>query len=147
MSGRKYSKIKNVSFSDQSLLRENSVVKEIIYNEETKKAIGVKIIDAISKVVTNYYAKIIFLHASVIATASILLNSVSKYFPNGLGNSSLQVVHSLMGHVVNEATRGKYNGLLDKYYEGRSPETIYIPRFQNLKSKKNNVDFIRGYVI
>ena len=128
-------------------LRENSIVKEVVYDEETKKAIGVTIIDAISKNETTFYAKIIFLNASAIATASILLNSVSKSFPNGLGNSSLQVGHNLMDHVVNEGTYGTFDGLLDKYYEGRSPGTIYIPRFQNLDSKNTNTHFIRGYGI
>ncbi len=111
-------------------MRESSIVKEVVYDEETKKAVGVKIIDAISKEEITYYAKIIFLNASAIATASILLNSVSKSFPNGLGNSSLQVGHNLMDHVVNEGTYGTFDGLSDKYYEGRSPGTIYIPRFQ-----------------
>jgi choline dehydrogenase-like flavoprotein len=128
-------------------LRENSVVKEVIYDEEKKKAIGVKIIDAITKEEINYYAKIIFLNASAIATAAILLNSVSPSFPNGLGNSSLQVGHNLMDHVVNEGTYGIYDGLLDKYYEGRSPGTIYIPRFQNLNTQTKNTDFVRGYGI
>jgi choline dehydrogenase-like flavoprotein len=64
-----------------------------------KKAIGVVVIDALSKQETNYYAKIIFLNASTIATSAILLNSVSTSFPNGLGNSSLQVGHNLMDHV------------------------------------------------
>lgn len=128
-------------------LRENAVVKEVIYDEEKKKAIGVKIIDAITKEEINYYAKIIFLNASAIATAAILLNSVSPSFPNGLGNSSLQVGHNLMDHVVNEGTYGIYDGLLDKYYEGRSPGTIYIPRFQNLNTQTKNTDFVRGYGI
>jgi choline dehydrogenase-like flavoprotein len=128
-------------------LRENSIVKEVIYDEALKKAIGVTIIDAETKEELNFYAKIIFLNASAIATASILLNSVSPSFPNGLGNSSLQVGHNLMDHVVNEGTYGTYDGLLDKYYEGRSPGTIYIPRFQNLDSKTTQKDFIRGYGI
>jgi len=128
-------------------LRENAVVKEVIYDDETKKAVGVKILDAITKEENTYYAKIIFLNASAIATASILLNSVSPSFPNGLGNSSLQVGHNLMDHVVNEGTYGTYNGLLDKYYEGRSPGTIYIPRFQNLNGNTEKTDFIRGYGI
>jgi choline dehydrogenase-like flavoprotein len=126
-------------------LRANSVVKKVIYDENTKKAVGVKVIDAISKEEITYFAKIIFLNASTIATAAILLNSVSKSFPNGLGNSSLQVGHNLMDHVVNEGTYGTYDGLLDKYYDGRSPGTIYIPRFQNLNAKTKNTDFIRGY--
>lgn len=128
-------------------LREHSIVKEVMYDEATKKAIGVKIIDAISKEEITYYAKIIFLNASAIATASILLNSVSTSFPNGLGNSSLQVGHNLMDHVVNEGTYGTYNGLLDKYYEGRSPGTIYVPRFQNIDTKTASTDFVRGYGI
>ena len=128
-------------------MRESSIVKEVVYDEETKKAVGVKIIDAISKEEITYYAKIIFLNASAIATASILLNSVSKSFPNGLGNSSLQVGHNLMDHVVNEGTYGTFDGLSDKYYEGRSPGTIYIPRFQNLDTKTENTDFVRGYGI
>jgi choline dehydrogenase-like flavoprotein len=133
--------------SGKLTLRENSIVKEVLYDKETKKAIGVTIIDATTKKEMNYYASIIFLNASAIATASILLNSVSETFPNGLGNSSLQVGHNLMDHVVNEGTYGTFNGLLDKYYEGRSPGTIYIPRFQNLNPKTENNDFIRGYGI
>ncbi len=128
-------------------LRENAIVKEVVYDEATKKAKGVKVIDTITKEEITYYAKIIFLNASAIATASILLNSVSDSFPDGLGNSSLQVGHNLMDHVVNEGTYGTFTGLLDKYYEGRSPGTIYIPRFQNLNERTKNTDFIRGYGI
>jgi choline dehydrogenase-like flavoprotein len=128
-------------------LRANSIVKEVIYDEETKKASGVKIIDAITKKESVYYADVIFLNASTIATAAILLNSISDSFPNGLGNSSLQVGHNLMDHAVNEGTYGTYNGLLDKYYEGRSPGTIYIPRFQNLDGNSETTDFVRGYGI
>lgn len=128
-------------------LRENAIVKEVVYDEATKKAKGVKVIDTITKEELTYYAKIIFLNASAIATASILLNSVSDSFPDGLGNSSLQVGHNLMDHVVNEGTYGTFTGLLDKYYEGRSPGTIYIPRFQNLNERTKNTDFIRGYGI
>jgi choline dehydrogenase-like flavoprotein len=128
-------------------LKSNSIVKNVIYDENLKKAIGVVVIDALSKQETNYYAKIIFLNASTIATSAILLNSVSTSFPNGLGNSSLQVGHNLMDHVVNEGTYGTYEGLSDKYYEGRSPGAIYIPRFQNLNSDTKNADFVRGYGI
>ena len=128
-------------------MRANSVVKEVIYDDQQKKAIGVVIIDAITKEEINYYAKVIFLNASTIATTAILLNSTSPYFPNGLGNSSGQLGHNLMDHVVNEGTYGTYEGLKDKYYTGKSPGTIYIPRFQNLNSETKHIDFIRGYGI
>ena len=128
-------------------LRANSIVKKVIYDEVQKKAIGVIIIDAITKEETNYYADIIFLNASTIATTSILLNSVSKSFPNGLGNSSGHLGRNLMDHVVNEGTFGTFERLKDKYYEGRSPGTIYIPRFQNLNEDTKKNGFIRGYGI
>lgn len=128
-------------------LKANSIVKKVIYDEVKKQAIGLEVIDAITKKEINYYAKIIFLNASTIATASILLNSISSSFPNGLGNTSLQIGHNLMDHVVNEGTYGTYNGLKDKYYLGRSPGTIYIPRFQNLNNKTRNTNFVRGYGI
>ena len=128
-------------------LRPNAIVKEVIYDAAQKKAIGVVIIDAITKEEINYYAKIIFLNASTIATAAILLNSTSPSFPNGLGNSSGQLGHNLMDHVVNEGAFGTYEGLKDKYYEGKSPGTIYIPRFQNLNGETKKTDFIRGYGI
>jgi choline dehydrogenase-like flavoprotein len=128
-------------------LRANSIVKKVIYDEEQKKAVGVVIIDAITKEEISYYAKIIFLNASTIATTAILLNSVSTSFPNGLGNSSGQIGHNLMDHVVNEGTYGIHDGLKDTYYEGRSPGTIYIPRFQNLNNDTKKIDFLRGYGI
>ncbi|SDX07593.1 Choline dehydrogenase [Lutibacter oricola] len=128
-------------------LRANSIVKKVIYDEDKKRAIGVIIIDTITKEEFSYYAKIIFLNASAIATAAILLNSTSPSFPNGLGNSSLQVGHNLMDHIVNNASFGTYEGLKDKYYEGKSPGTIYIPRFQNLNSETKNKKFVRGYGI
>lgn len=128
-------------------LKANAIVKEVIYDEEQKKAVGVVVIDAISKEETNYYAKIIFLNASTIATTAILLNSTSPSFPNGLGNNSLQVGHNLMDHIVNEGSYGTFDGLKNKYYKGRSPGTFYMPRFQNLNSKTKNTKFIRGYGI
>jgi hypothetical protein len=100
-------------------LKSNSIVKNVIYDENLK-AIELSVIDALSKQETNYYAKIIFLNASTIATA-ILLNSVSTSFLMAR-KLSLQVGHNLMDHVVNEGTYGTYEGLSDKYYEGRSPE-------------------------
>ncbi|WP_317197674.1 GMC family oxidoreductase [Polaribacter reichenbachii] len=133
--------------SGKLTLRENSIVKEVLYDKDSAKAVGVTIIDTVTKKEMNYYARIIFLNASTIGTASILLNSVSETFPNGLGNSSLQIGHNLMDHIVNEGTYGTFNGLLDKYYKGRSPGTIYIPRFQNLGYDTQTNDFVRGYGI
>ena len=127
-------------------LRPNSIVKEVMYDPKINKATGVRVIDAITKKETAYYAKIIFLKASTIATAAILLNSKSTSFPNGLGNSSRQVGHNLMDHLMNSGTVANYDGFKDSYYTGRNPGGIYIPRFRNLDGQKES-SFKRGYAL
>ncbi|MEY3060262.1 MAG: hypothetical protein RL000_1614, partial [Bacteroidota bacterium] len=79
-------------------LRPNAITTEVIYDKDTKRAKGVRIMDAETKQYEEYYAKIIFLNASTLGTTHILLNSVSDAFPTGLGNSSDQVGRNLMDH-------------------------------------------------
>src|SRR5680860_554998 len=124
-------------------LRPNSIVSEIIYNADKKKATGVKVIDAETKEVIEYKANVIFLCASSIASASILMQSKSDRFPDGLGNDSGELGHNIMDHHKAGAS-GKYDGFENKYYKGRRPNSIYIPRFRNLKNK-DNLGFKRGY--
>ncbi len=123
----------------------NAIVVEVLYDKDKKKAKGVRVIDSVTKQVIEYYSKIIFINASTIATASILLNSTSEAFPNGLGNSSGQVGHNLMDHNTGAGASGIYDGFDDKYYYGRSPGSIHIPRFRNVDEQTKHKDFIRGY--
>ncbi len=117
-------------------LMADSIVIEVIFDEQQNKATGVRVMNAhTAREVTEYYAKIIFLNASTIATASILLRShVSKTFPNGLGNSSGQVGHNLMDHMMDPGGVAEYDGFPDQYFYGRKPAGIYIPRFRNTNS-------------
>ena len=123
----------------------DAVVSEVIYDEKVKRATGVRIIDAHTKEVTEYFAKIIFLNASTIDTASILLRSVSGRFPHGLGNDSGQVGHNLMDHSMGTGAEGVYEGMTDQYYYGRKPAGVYIPRFRNLNAETERKDYIRGW--
>src|SRR5690606_5272637 len=59
-------------------LRPYSLVTEIIFDDKTNRATGVRVIDTETHDTFDYYAKIIFLNASTIATAAILLNSKSS---------------------------------------------------------------------
>jgi choline dehydrogenase-like flavoprotein len=126
-------------------LRPNSIVHEVIYDDATKKAIGVKVIDAETKETIIYKAKVIFLCASTIASASILLQSKSERFPNGLGNDSGEIGHNIMDHHFKVGARAKTADFKDKIEKGRRPNGIYIPRFTNLGGKTDNKDFKRGY--
>lgn len=126
-------------------LRPHAIVHEIIYDANTNKAKGVRIIDELTLETKEYYAKIIFLNASTIATASILLQSVSEAFPNGLGNSSGQVGKNLMDHHKSCGAMAEHDSFKDKYYSGRRPTGIYVPRFRNINEATKHSDFIRGY--
>ncbi len=124
-------------------LRANSIVNKVLFEQQKQKATGVEIIDTATNEVIEFYSKIIFLNASTLATASILLNSTSSRFPNGLGNGSDQVGRNLMDHHKGLSATASVDGFEDSYYYGRRPTNIYIPRFRNVKKK--DADFLRGY--
>ena len=126
-------------------LHPNSVVSEIIYNKDKKKATGVRVVNTITKEISEFKAKIIFLCASSMASTAILMNSKSDRFPNGLGNDSGELGHNIMDHQLGSGASGKYEGFQDRYYYGRRPNGFYIPRFRNIGGKSKNLDFIRGY--
>ncbi|WJJ96688.1 GMC oxidoreductase [Algibacter luteus] len=126
-------------------LRPNSIVHEVVYDETTKKAIGVKVIDAETKEAFLFKAKIIFLCASAIASASILLQSKSERFPNGLGNDSGELGHNIMDHHFHVGATAVAKGFEDKINKGRRANGVYIPRFRNLGGKTNVKEFRRGY--
>jgi len=126
-------------------IRTDSIVSEVIYDKEKKKASGVRIIDSQSKQTEEFFARIVFLNASTIGTAGILLNSKSDRFPNGFGNDSGVVGRYLMDHHFSLGARGSFEGFEDQYYSGRRPNGIYIPRFRNLPGKEQQKDFVRGY--
>lgn len=124
-------------------LRPFSIVTEVIYDPATKKASGVRVMDAESGEVQEFYAKIIFLNASALGSTWILMNSKSEYFPEGMGNASGELGHNLMDHHFRVGAEAEYDGFEDMYYSGRRPNGVYIPRFRNITDK--HPDFIRGY--
>lgn len=125
-------------------IRPFSVVRNLIYNDRTQKADGVSVIDANTHEIMEFYAKIIFVNASTIASTSILLNSRSARFPNGMGNDSGQLGHNLMDHHSSTGASGTHDGYQDQYYKGRRPCGFLIPRYRNL-SGDEGLKFSRGY--
>lgn len=126
-------------------LRPFSVVESIIYDDQTQKAKGVRIVDTNTKESYEYYAKIIFVNASTVNTNLILLNSKSKRFPNGLGNDSGVLGKYIAFHNYSTRVYADYDGELNHYkIDGRNPAGGgYMPRFRNLY--KQETDFLRGY--
>ncbi|PSL03303.1 GMC oxidoreductase [Cecembia rubra] len=126
-------------------IRPFSIVQSIIYDEEKGKAIGVRIIDAETNEVMEYFARIIFCNASALSSTQILLNSTSGRFPNGLGNDSGELGHNLMDHTYRIGAMGVVDGFEDQYFKGRRPNGIYIPRYVNLDEKTRSDKFVRGF--
>lgn len=126
-------------------LRPFSIVSEILYDKEKKRAKGVRVIDTETKETTEFFARIVFLNASTIASASILLGSVSDAFPQGLGNNHDLVGRHLMDHHFKVGAMGEFKGFQDQYYKGRRPTGIYIPRFRNVNDATRREDYIRGF--
>jgi choline dehydrogenase-like flavoprotein len=124
-------------------LQPHSVVHSIIYDETKGKATGVRVIDAITKQATEYFADVIFVNAGAINTNLILLNSTSRRFPNGLGNDNGLLGKYFAFHNYRARITAKYEGMLDSKTEGGRATGAYVPRFRNVY--KQETDFLRGY--
>jgi len=126
-------------------IRPDAVVESIIYDEEKGRAKGVRIIDRNTQESMEFYAKVIFVNASTIASNAILLNSKSSRFPNGIGNDNGLMGKFLACHNYRGKGSATYEGFFDKTTEGRHAGHAYVPRFRNVF--KQETDFLRGYSI
>ena len=124
-------------------IKTEAIVTKLVYNKDTKKATGVEILDANTNKTEVFNAKIIFLNASTLNSAWILMNSATDIWPDGLGSSSGELGNNLMDHHLGIGASGTIEGYEDKYYYGRRPNGFYIPRFRNMNGEKR--DYIRGF--
>ena len=120
-----------------------SIVTKIIYDKDSKKATGVEVLDGETNKTYTFHSKIIFLNASALNSAWVLMNSATDVWPDGLGSSSGELGHNIMDHHYMLGAQGTVDGYEDKYYYGRRANGFYIPRFANLFGDKRN--FLRGY--
>jgi len=121
-------------------LRPYSVVHSITYDKRRSRATGVRVIDGQTKHALEFQARVIFLCASTIESARILLNS-----GNGFANSSGQVGKNLMDHIMGGGASGRIDGPADRDTIGNRPNGIYVPRFRNLGAGSPKAKFLRGY--
>ena len=126
-------------------LRPDSVVHSIIYDDEKGKAVGVRVIDRVTKESREYFAKIIFVNAATMNSNLILLNSTSSRFPEGLGNDNGLLGKYVAFHNYRGSLSAQMEGFEDSYYYGRRPTAVMMPNFRNVK--KQEMDFLRGYMV
>ncbi|MCG6118909.1 MAG: GMC family oxidoreductase [Aquimonas sp.] len=124
-------------------LKTNAIVHSILTDPQTGRATGVRVIDAETKAGTIYTGRMVFLCASAIGSAAVLLNSASEANPNGLANRSDQVGRNLMDHIIGGNVQGRLPGMLDMYYKGRRPIPSYMPRYGNFSEAGK--PYLRGF--
>ncbi|WP_416437858.1 GMC oxidoreductase [Phnomibacter sp. MR] len=124
-------------------LRPFSIVTRIIYDKDTQKAKGVEVLDAETNKTYEYFAKVVFLCASTFNSTWILMNSATDVWSEGLGSSSGELGHNVMDHHLRSGASGRVEGYDDKYYFGKRPNGIYVPRYQNILGDKR--DYLRGF--
>ncbi len=120
-----------------------AIVTKILYDKDKKRATGVEVLDGETNQTYTYRAKIIFLNASTLNSAWILMNSATDIWPDGLGSSSGELGHNIMDHHLGVGGGGTIEGFEDKYYYGRRANGIYIPQFRNVGGDKR--DYVRAF--
>lgn len=126
-------------------VRPYSVVSQVLMDEGTGRASGVRVIDANSRQVMDFKARVVVLGAGTLESTRILLNSKSQLHPGGLGNSSGVLGCFLSEHMMGIRGSGFMPSRIGKeptLDDGR-PVPPYIPRFRNVTDR--HPDFIRGY--
>lgn len=121
----------------------NAIVQSVEYDATTNRVTGVRIVDAETNQGRLYTSRLVFLNASTIASAMILLQSKSESFPNGLANSSDQVGRNLMDHISGAGATGLIHGFENQTVFGRRPGGIYIPRYANIT--EHDKPYKRGF--
>ena len=124
-------------------VRPYSIVTRILYDKNARKATGVEVLDTETNKTYVYNSKIVFLNASSLNSAWVLMNSATEIWPDGLGSSSGELGHNVMDHHYNVGASGMVDGYEDKYYYGRRANGFYIVRFANFFGDKRK--YLRGF--
>lgn len=124
-------------------LRPWSTVTSLIMDEKKGIARGVNVIDENTGDTLEFFAKIIFLNASTVASTAILMQTKTSAFPNGLDESG-ELGHNMMDHHFQVGANGRFDGFDDINVFGRRPNGIYIPRFRNF-TEKTERGYVRGF--
>lgn len=123
----------------------NAVVARIL-TDDSGRASGVQYFDRYTGNERQVNARVVVVGASCMDSTRILLNSKSRTYPTGLGNSS-----DMLGRNFSEQIMAHVSGFLPELFgqkytndDGLGGEHIYIPRFNH---RQNGLDYLRGFGI
>ncbi|MBI3694908.1 MAG: GMC family oxidoreductase, partial [Acidobacteria bacterium] len=125
-------------------LQPNAVVREVLVDANGKPR-GVAFVDRLSKKSYEAKGRVIVLGASALESTRVLLNSVSRFWPTGLANSSGVLGHYLMDNWGGPGISGLLPQLRDRAVvneDGKS-SGVDIVAYRNITSRHPR--FIRSY--
>ena len=126
-------------------LRPNSAVRHIEVDDNGKPK-GVGFVDRRSKRFYEAKGRVIMLAASALESTRIMLNSVSRFWPSGIANSSGVLGRYLMDNFGGPGIRGLLPQLRDREpvnEDGKATGVDIVP-YRNIHSRHPR--FIRSYV-
>ncbi|MBV9342859.1 MAG: GMC family oxidoreductase [Acidobacteria bacterium] len=111
------------------------------------KARGVTYIHRTTRESRQVRGRAVVLCAQALESTRILLNSSTREYPRGVGNSSGLLGRYLMDHVVGGGASGTFEDLkvLPSANPPHRPNGIYVVRFRNTPDTGKHPHFIRGY--
>ncbi|MFQ5738653.1 MAG: GMC family oxidoreductase [Acidobacteriota bacterium] len=125
----------------------DAVVSHLNMDPETRRCRGVSYVNRLTHQTYDVSARAVILCAQALESTRILLNSASREWPEGAGNSSGLLGHYLMDHAVGAGASGELADFSSRKTasEPNRPNGIYVVRFRNLMRGKQHPRFIRGY--
>ncbi|MGH7870231.1 MAG: GMC family oxidoreductase N-terminal domain-containing protein, partial [Candidatus Dormibacteraceae bacterium] len=126
-------------------LLSDAVVSHLIMDKDEASARGVHYIDRTTKTHREVFGKVLVLAAAALESTRILLNSRTRRFPKGVGNTEGVLGHYLMDHFTIEGAGGIVPSLKSSRREPTgNPCGFLIAKYVNAAGNRNK-DFLRGY--
>lgn len=125
----------------------NAMAYKVLMDSNRNRAKGLLYIERNTRQPIEVMGRVVVLCAQAFESVRILLNSASRQYPNGLGNSSGVLGHYLMDHISGAGASGHLPELSEKpsINGPHRPCGIYVPRFRNLLNASRSKKFMRGY--
>jgi glucoside 3-dehydrogenase (cytochrome c) catalytic subunit len=125
----------------------NAMVYKVLMDSDRNRARGVLYMDRVTRQPKEVRGRVVALCAQSLESVRILLNSSTRQYPNGLGNSSGVLGHYLMDHITGAGAYGELPNLGSKpnINGPNRPDGIYVIRFRNTHHGPRSKDFLRGF--
>ena len=142
-----FTTVKDALKTGKCTLITDAIVSHVEMDTNANKARGVSFVHRTTKETKQVRGRSVILCAQALESTRILLNSSTREYPKGLGNSSGLLGHYLMDHVVGGGASGTFQDLkiLPNANPPHRPNGIYVVRYRNTPAEGKHPYFIRGY--